>query len=315
MRATLFAVCVTTTCATWVTSCAPPDVTFPDAVTPGDIAGPSGGEWWLGMPPVSPGELALDARLTHFSGGTFSSFNTIDVCRGACRHIGYGGLGLVVLDNANEGIQRVDGSGAVVETLPFPLPAEEQAGPWVMAARGSTLVAAAGQRLFERDGDAWIEGPSLDLPVFSIAVQSNGVVVAQRDDGDVLLPAALIDGAWLTFDDDIIPGSLLLFETDGTFKSSQSIAPPEGVSAFVPLHMFSTGLLGARLLGGALDAIVVAEDGTVTTWASLGGAEEVNAQSFRATVFDDGQVGVLYPGPPRDEGVGPKTKLHVGAAP
>jgi hypothetical protein len=81
------------------------------------------------------------------------------------------------------------------------------------------------------------------------------------------------------------------------------------------LRMFANGLLGARLVGTTLDAVIVSSDGATTTWTSLGNADAVSPLSFRATVFDDGTVGVLYPGAPREEGVGPKTVLHAGAAP
>jgi hypothetical protein len=289
------------------------DLVMPDDVLPGDIAGPNANDWWMGMPPEAPGDLVLDARLTRYD-GAFASFDTIDVCRGACRHIAYGGNGLLALDNQNEGIQLVDKSGAVVTLLTFPLDEAEQAGPWLLAARGDTLVAASGVRVFQRDGESWNELASLDASAFSIDVEPNGIIVARRSIGEALLPAALVGDEWIAHDDDIDDGALVAFEPDGSFASSQSIAPP-AADAFVPLRMFARGLLAARLVGTTLDAVIVDASGAVTTWASLGSAESINAASFRATVFDDGTVGVLYPGAPRDEGVGPKTVLHVNAAP
>ncbi len=289
------------------------DLVMPDDVLPGDIAGTSADDWWLGLPPEAPGDLVLDARLTRYD-GSFASFDTIDVCRGACRHIGYGGTGLLALDNENEGIQLVDKSSTVVTLLTFPLDDAEQAGPWLLGAHGDTLIASAGTRVFRRDGDSWIELAELDVPAFAIDVEPNGVIVALRSVDDALLPASLVGEEWIAHDDEIEDGALAAFEPDGSFASSQSITPPEA-DAFVPLRMFASGLLAARLAGTTLDAVLVDANGTVTTWASLGSADSVNAASFRATVFDDGTVGVLYPGAPREEGVGPKTVLHVGDAP
>lgn len=287
------------------------DIVLPDDVLPGEIAGVSA-DAWLGMPVEDNQERVLDVRLTHYD-GAFTSVDTQNTCRTGCRHIGYGGNGLIALDNIDDGIQLVDKVGDVT-LLPFPLEEVEQAGPWLLAGRNDTLVAAAGLRVFRRDGDAWQELPQLDAPVFAMDIEPNGVVVALRILGDVRLPAALVGDDWIAHDDDIEEDALVTFASDGSFTSSQSITPPQA-DAFVPLRMFASGLLGARLVGTTLDAVIVSADGTTTTWASLGSAENVSPLSFRATVFDDGTVGVLYPGAPREEGVGPKSVLHVGDAP
>lgn len=289
------------------------DLVLPDDVTPGDIAGNSGTEWWLGMPPESVNDdRVLDVRLTRYD-GAFASVDTLDICRTACRHIGYAGNNVIALDHDGQGIQLVDAAGAITQ-LAFPLEEAEQDGPWLLAGRRDTLYAAAGTRVFQRDGDAWLELVALDAPVFAIDVEDNGVLVAMRDIGDVRLPATLVGDEWIAHDDDIEDGALVAFEPDGSFVSSQSITPP-AADAFVPLRMFSSGLLAARLVATTLDAVIVSPDGVTTTWASLGSADDVNPLSFRATVFDDGTVGVLYPGAPREEGVGPKTVLHVGTLP
>jgi hypothetical protein len=288
------------------------DVTLPDSVTPGEIAGASGSDWWLGMPVASQGEFVLDARLTRSVQGALQTIDTIDFCRGNCRHIGYGGNGLLAVDHKGEGIQLVD--TAPVDALPFPLEEEEQPGPWLLAARNATLIAAAGTRVFQRDGTSWTELPELDAPVFSVVIEPSGVLVAQRDTPTGRFPAALVGEEWIAHDEDIEEDALVAFAPDGSFASSQSIPAP-AADAFVPLRMFSSGLLAARLVGTTLDAVIVDESGTATTWASLGSADAINPLSFRATVFDDGTVGVLYPGGPRSEGVGPKTLLHVGDAP
>jgi hypothetical protein len=288
------------------------DLVMPDDVLPGDIAGANANDWWMGMPPEAPGDLVLDARLTRYD-GAFASFDTIDFCRGACRHIGYAGNGLLALDNQNDGIQLLDGKGAVT-TIAFPLDEVDQPGPWLIAGRGGTVVSVAGTRVFRFDDPRWDELPSLDAPAFAIDVEPNGVIVVRRSIGEALLPAALVDDEWIAHDDDIEDGALVAFEPDGSFASSQAITPPEA-DAFVPLRMFSSGLLAARLVGTTLDAVIVDASGAATTWASLGSADSINAASFRATVFDDGTLGVLYPGAPRAEGVGPKTVLHVDATP
>lgn len=288
---------------------------LPDEVTPGDTAGVSGSDWWLGMPPETPGEFALDARLTRFVDGTVTSFDTIDVCRGACRHIGYGGNGLLVMDNAVDGIQLVDagadagggGGGGVVETLPSPLPSDD--APILLAGRGDVLIAASGVSVFRRNGAAWDALPDLDFPAFSVDVEPGDVVVATRDVDGELLPAVLVGDAWVNHDDELAQGDFVAFLSDG------SIATQDAPAGFVPLRMFTSGLLCARLEGTTLDAVVVGAAGDVTTWASLGSQDAINPASFRATVFEDGTVGVLYPGAPRSEGVGPKTVLHVGPSP
>lgn len=293
------------------------DLVLPDEFTVGDIAGVSGTDWWMGMPREDSGELALDARLTRFlEGSEIQTFDTITLCRGSCRHIGYGGNGKIALDKENDGIELVDVAGGLDRTpLPFPVAEEELRGPWLMAGRGDTLVAASGTRVFRKNGNLWDELAPLDQPAFALNIEPNGVVVATRDAALGRLPSPLVNDEWLELDTELTEGALVAFEPDGSFASSTSI-PEVDADTFVPLRMFKSGLLAARLVARTLDAVVVDTNGGVTTWASLGTKNDgVNERSFRATVFDDGTVGVLYPDAQREGAIGPKTALHVGPSP